>query len=102
MRCAIQLFFLILIVQASYLQAYRDNLEDSLGMKEKDTNAIKVADDKSPEELTFDRVWDAYNGLRHRLDSVLARGHYASQGSKWRPYIRIKYYIGVIFFVTVR
>ena len=81
MRCAIKLFWLILIVQASYRQAYRNNFENSLGIKEKDTNSIKVADDKSPEELTFDRVWEAYNGLRHRLDSVLARGHYASEGS---------------------
>ena len=78
MRCAINLFFLILIVQASYLQAYREKFEDSLGIKEKEKNSIKVADDKSPEELTFDRVWEAYNGLRHRLDNVLARGHYAS------------------------
>ena len=96
MRSIIKLFFLTLVVQASYLQAYRDKFEDSLGIKEKNTNAIKVADDKSPEELTFDRVWEAYNGLRHRLDSVLARGHYASEGSKWQIYR----YIFVIFLLS--
>ena len=59
MRWAMELFFLLLTVHASYLHAYRDNFEDSRHIDKK--NSIKIAGEKSPGELTFDRVWKAYN-----------------------------------------
>ena len=76
MRWVVKIFFLIFNVKTLHLTNFTE-LENSDGAE----NSFKTALSKSPEELTFDRVWDAYNGLRHRIDSALARGHYTSQGS---------------------
>ena len=76
MRWVVKIFFLIFSVKTLHLTNFTDiEYGDETG------NSFKTALSKSPEELTFDRVWDAYNGLRHRLNSALARGHYTSQGS---------------------
>ena len=76
MRWVVKIFFLILGVKTLHLTNFTDfENQDETG------NSFRTALNKSPEELTFDRVWDAYNGLRHRLNSALARGHYTSQGS---------------------
>ena len=73
MRLAIKIFLLVFVVQALYLK------NETILENEK-KNQITSKDDvnKSLEELTFDRVWGAYNGLRHKLDSALAQGHYTS------------------------
>ena len=75
MRWALNIFFIIFGVETLHLTNFTDfENGNETGI------SSKTALSKSPEELTFDRVWEAYNGLRHRLNSALARGHYTSQG----------------------
>ena len=76
MRWVVKLFFIIFGVETLHLTNFTDiENGNETGI------SSKTALSKSPEELTFDRVWEAYNGIRHRLNSALARGHYTSQGS---------------------
>lgn len=75
MRWVVKIFILIFGVKTLHVTNFTD-----IEKGDKSGNFFKTARSKSPEELTFDRVWDAYNGLRHRIDSALARGHYTSQG----------------------
>ena len=73
MRWLVKLFFLIFGAKMLHLTNFIDDEN-----QEKNINSLNTADIKSPEELTFDKVWKAYNGLRHGPNSVLARGHYTS------------------------
>ena len=76
MRWALNIFFIIFGVETLHLTNFTDfENGNETGI------SSKTALSKSPEELTFDRVWEAYNGLRHRLNSALARGHYTRQGA---------------------
>ena len=75
MRWVVKILFLIFGVETMHLTHFK-NIEKG----HKTNSSFETALTKSPTELTFDRVWEAYNGLRHRLNSVLARGHYTSQG----------------------
>ena len=75
MRWVLKIFFIIFGVETLHLTNFTD-IENG-----NETISSKTALSISPEELTFDRVWEAYNGLRHRLNSALARGHYTRQGA---------------------
>ena len=73
MRWVVKIFFLFFGVKTLHLTNFKD-IENG----DEPGYSFKTALSKSAEELTFDRVWEACNGLRHRLNSALARGHYTS------------------------